>query len=78
MKRELILFVLGCMDLDVAFAIPLKAIVANLPAALNTTTTSKKTYWHVHVVEANGGYAIPLHQGKQLSLNEYQVSIKQM
>jgi len=51
-------------------------IVANL-LALNTTTTSKKTYWHVHVVEANGGYAIPLHQGKQLSLNQYQVSIKQ-
>ncbi len=70
-------FVLGCMDLDVAFAIPLKVIVANLPA-LNTTTTSKKTYWHIHIVEADsGGYAIPLHQGKQLSLNQYQVSIKQ-
>jgi hypothetical protein len=69
-------FVLGCMDLDVAFAIPLKVIVANLPA-LNTTTTSKKTYWHIHIVEADSsGYAVPLHQGKQLSLNQYQVSIK--
>ena len=44
-------FVLGCMDLDVAFVIPLKTISAYL-SKLNTTTTDKKTYWHIHLVEA--------------------------
>jgi hypothetical protein len=70
-------FVLGCMDLDVAFAIPLKTIAANLDA-LNTTTTSKKTYWHIHLAETDaGGYAILLpHYGKQLPLDEFQISIK--
>ncbi len=70
-------FVLGCMDLDVAFAIPLKIIAANLDG-LNTTTTSKKTYWHIHLAETDaGGYAILLpHYGRQLSLDEFQISIK--
>jgi hypothetical protein len=68
-------FVLGCMDLDVAFAIPLKVIVATLDA-LNTTTTSKKTYWHIHIVEGTtGGFAIPLHEGKELSIDEFRLSI---
>jgi hypothetical protein len=70
-------FVLGCMDLDVAFAIPLKVITAHL-SALNTTTTGKKTYWHIHIVETEDGYAMLLpHSGSQLSLNEFKVSIGQ-
>ena len=70
-------FVLGCMDLDIAFVIPLNVIAANLDG-LNTTTTSKKTYWHIHVVEAeNGGYAVLLpHYGKQLPLDEFQIAVK--
>lgn len=70
-------FVLGCMDLDMAFAIPLNVMAANLDG-LNTTTTSKKTYWHIHVVEAeNGGYAVLLpHYGKQLPLDEFQIAVK--
>lgn len=68
-------FVLGCMDLDFAFAIPLRVLSANLDA-LNTTTTSKKTYWHIHIVEAEaGGFAIPLHKGKQLQIDQFKVSI---
>jgi hypothetical protein len=63
------------MDLNVAFAIPLKVIVANLDA-LNTTTTSKKTYWHVHIVEdGNGRMAIPLRGGKQLPIDEFKITI---
>jgi len=70
-------FVLGCMDLDVAFAIPLNVMAANLDG-LNTTTTSKKTYWHFHVVEAeNSGYAVLLpHYGKQLPLDEFRIAVK--
>jgi len=37
-------FVLGCMDLQHAFAIPLDILRKNLPA-LNTTTTERSTYW---------------------------------
>jgi len=71
-------FVLGCMDLDVAFAIPLAVVTKNLNA-LNTTTTNKKTYWHVHVVETDsGGYALLLpHEGAQLPLDQFQISIEQ-
>jgi hypothetical protein len=71
-------FVLGCMDSDIAFAIPLETIVENLDA-LNTTTTGKKTYWHVHLVERdNGGYAILLpHNETQLPLDEFQISVEQ-
>jgi len=70
--------VLGCMDLDFAFAIPLKVIATNL-AALNTTTTSKKTYWHIHIVEGgDGGYAMPLpHLGTQLALDQFKISLKE-
>jgi hypothetical protein len=68
--------VLGCMDLDVAFALPHKILKANL-SQLNTTTTSKKTYWHIHIVEtANGDYAVPLpHAGKQFLLKPFQIAI---
>ena len=64
------------MDLDIAFAIPFKVIAANL-TELNTTTTRKKTYWHVHIVEGDsGGFAIPLHGGKQLQLDQFKIAIK--
>lgn len=68
-------FCLGLYGLNIAFAIPLKVIAANLEA-LNTTTTSTKTYWHVHIVEASdGGLAIPLRGGKQLPIDEFKISI---
>lgn len=72
-------FVLGCMDLDVAFAIPFKVISANLDA-LNTTTTSKKTYWHIHLVEdENSSYAmLHPHRGTQLPMEPFKFSIKQI
>lgn len=69
--------VLGCMDLDFAFAIPFAVINSNLEA-LHTTTTPKKTYWHIHLVEtANGGHAILLpHRSTQLSVDQYKIQIK--
>jgi hypothetical protein len=44
--------VLGCMDLPFAFAIPWDTIHPLLPA-LNTTTTERSTYWHLHIVETD-------------------------
>jgi hypothetical protein len=69
-------FILGCMDLDVAYAIPLPVMRANL-AWLNTTTTSRSTYWHIHLVEIDNGehaLALPKKQG-QLSLAEYKLPL---
>lgn len=42
--------VLGCMDLPFAFAVPWNTMHTLLPA-LNTTTTERSTYWHLHIVE---------------------------
>jgi hypothetical protein len=69
-------FVLGCMDQDSAFAIPLDVLRANL-SALNTTTTQRSTYWHIHLVDAaGGGTALQLPKlGKQLPLESFRISV---
>lgn len=52
--------VLGCMDLPKAFCIP-RHIVATASENLNTTTTERSTYWHLHIVEeAKGRYELLL------------------
>ena len=40
-------FILGCMDQSFAFCIPWQ-ILNPLLAFLNTTTTERSTYWHIH------------------------------
>jgi hypothetical protein len=69
--------VLGCMDLPFAFAIPLHVLRGNL-SALNTTTTERSTYWHIHLAESEAGdYMLLLpKQSKQLELNSYKVNLK--
>jgi hypothetical protein len=69
-------FVLGCMDLQFAFAIPLKIIRENL-AALNTTTTERSTYWHIHLAEPQKNeYALLLPKlSKQLPLADFRVKL---
>jgi hypothetical protein len=69
-------FVLGCMDLNHAFAIPLDVLRGNLPN-LNTTTTERSTYWHIHLVDtADGKIALQLPKiSKQLSLDIFRVAI---
>src|SRR6476620_1852493 len=52
--------VLGCMDLMLAFSIPWDRFHPLLDA-LNTTTTEKDTYWHLHLTKvAAGAYALLL------------------
>jgi hypothetical protein len=65
------------MDLSQAFAIPLKILRPHLDA-LNTTTTERSTYWHIHLVETEqGGYALLLpKQSRQLPLNEFRLDLK--
>jgi hypothetical protein len=69
--------VLGCMDLNFAFAIP-RAILFPHLGSLNTTTTDRSTYWHLHITEPNlGEYALLLpREPKNLLLNEYRVAIE--
>ena len=47
-------FVLGCMDLDVAFAVPRNALYPVLEG-LNTTSKDDDYYYHVHLVEPQPG-----------------------
>ena len=69
-------FALGCMDLSHAYAIPLDVMRKNLPA-LNTTTTERSTYWHIHLVEAaNGSIVLQLPKtSRQLSLEDFRISL---
>jgi hypothetical protein len=68
-------FVLGCMDLPHAFAIPLTVLRSHLDA-LNTTTTSKKTYWHIHLTDRDdGSLGLVLPGAGSLSLTPYRISV---
>jgi hypothetical protein len=68
-------FVLGGMDIPGAFAVPWKIIHSALPS-LNTTTTDRGTYWHIHVAEPKpNSYALLLpKKSEQLPLDEYRIS----
>lgn len=71
------LFVLGCMDLDTAFAIPRTDLASRLHA-LNTTTRDDGThYWHIHIVErAAGQYGLALPKlGTVLPLDPFHLSV---
>jgi hypothetical protein len=69
-------FVLGCMDLSFAFAIPLEVLRQNLDA-LYTTTTERSTYWHVHLVETGTNeYSLLLpKRSQELSLKRYRLDL---
>ncbi|MBV9654267.1 MAG: hypothetical protein JOZ42_06855 [Acetobacteraceae bacterium] len=67
---------LGCMDLPVAFAIPLRTIREVLPY-LNTTTTHK-TYWHVHITQGPSGQLellLPKAKSANLNLSQFEVHL---
>lgn len=69
-------FVLGCMDLPIAFSIPWKTLNPILPA-LNTTTTDRSTYWHVHLVEgAPGSYSLLLpRESRAMPLDDFRIEL---
>jgi hypothetical protein len=69
------LMVLGCMDLDVAFAIPRPVIHALLPD-LNTTTVERGTYWHLHIAEPKSGtFELVVPRRDYLPLAPFQVPL---
>jgi hypothetical protein len=71
-------FVLGCMDLDFAFAIPQAALRPHLDSLNTTTTQEGHTYWHIHLTEKGGTYALMLpKRSTTLSLHDYRISVPQ-
>lgn len=70
-------FALGGMDLDVAFAIPLKIIQSKLPE-LNTTTKNEKTYWHIQILRTDqGDFRMQCQKsGDHLDLMPYTINVQ--
>jgi hypothetical protein len=65
-------FVLGCMDLDLAFAIPLEVVRTHL-SEFNTTVKDDGTmYWHIKIIESpDHQYALHLPKSSSISLMPY-------
>ncbi len=72
-------FVLGCMDLDIAFAIPASVMETKLED-LGTTVRSNAMWWHIVVREMeNGGYQIICSKtGNHLDLSPYLIRLPLM
>ena len=73
-------YVLGCMDLEIAFAIP-QSLMSDLLPHLNTTIPSddpNRKYWHIHLVEHRPRrYALLLPKKPgTLSLDDYTVKLR--
>jgi hypothetical protein len=65
-------FVLGCMNLNIAFVLPLKIIESKL-GDLNTTTKDGKTYWHIQIQQVvENEFRMQVHKtGNHLDLAPY-------
>lgn len=68
-------YVLGCMDLPIAFAIP-RTKMQEVLAFLSTTVTEREKYWHVNIVQEGGKFALALPKSSEnMDLMEYQVQL---
>jgi hypothetical protein len=65
--------VLGCMDLKIAFVLPLPVIHSHLDELHTTTKEGGELYWHIKIYEPKPGvFTLQLPKsGKQQSLNEF-------
>lgn len=68
-------FVLGCMDRDVAFAIP-HFVMQPLLQKLNTTTKPAGMYWHVHLSEQGGSLALIVPKELSVPLKPFEIAIR--
>jgi hypothetical protein len=70
-------FVLGCVDLDFAFAIPLAVLRAQLPGLNTTVKEDGSFYHHLHLAELSGGkYALNLpKKAASLPLSDFTISL---
>ena len=74
-EGERTFYILGCMDLDRAFAVPHSTMKSLLPH-LHTTTKGDATYWHVHVIQTDAGLSIAApKRGDAVPLEPYAFSV---
>ncbi|MEI9418759.1 pentapeptide repeat-containing protein [Mesorhizobium sp. Cs1321R2N1] len=68
-------FVLGCMDLSIAFSIPLQDI-DRIVFDLNVSKTERRQYWHVHIGEpTENEYVLIVPRKNSVSLKPYEFPI---
>ena len=69
--------ILGCMDLDYAFAIPREVIIENLNNLNMTTKVKGESYWHITLTESpEGTYQLTLPKIRShLDLEQFKFSI---
>jgi hypothetical protein len=68
------LFVLGCMDLRKAFAIPRETIYSLLDS-LHVSETERSRYWHIHIRERAGSdFELVIPRKRNLSLKEFEIA----
>lgn len=68
-------FVLGCMDLSKAFAIPRNSIYSILDY-LHMSENEKIRYWHIHVTEREeGNFELVIPKRRNIPLDEYEVAL---
>jgi hypothetical protein len=68
-------FILGCMDRDEAYSLPVAFIEQNLEA-MNTTEKDDKKYWHVALTMEKGSLALNLSSiGKKIDLSPYALKL---
>jgi hypothetical protein len=74
---EQAMFVLGCMDRDEAFAIPLSTFSGFLPKLNKTTGDGSRNYWHVIITpKEDGGLALySSSTGEKLDLRPFSVEL---
>lgn len=77
-EGEVGLFVLGCVDLHEAFAIPVGVVRQYLPQLNTTVAPDGRRYWHVKLLEPSlGKYALHLpNTGSSFSLAKYRITLK--
>ena len=70
-------FVLGCLDLDRTFSIPIDFFAEHL-GKLNTTERVNGMYWHVKLnLDGAGNVYLNIPHGKPVNLEEFAVKLKQ-
>lgn len=70
-------FALGCADRKQFFQIPWDVINSNLEYLNTTQKDENHTYWHVHIIERNGKFFLPLpKKGDSIELTPFTVAIK--
>lgn len=70
-------FMLGCVDSDIAYAIPNKKIVELLPYLNTTPKEDGKTYWHIHLHPADDGsyHLLIPKKGEKMNMEPYEVKL---